>query len=165
MSPAKRTPRAPRVSAILLRIVALEGTLPDVTVTVLPPEVRIDKKVIWTKQATSTADAPHLQFSSGEGRIVSMELTFDNSATKTSVAPAAAALFAMTQIIDTNSSEDLKRPPLLALRWTGDTLPDMKGVIEALSVRYVEFAADGTPVKAQAAVTFREASQVSFKRP
>jgi hypothetical protein len=37
-------------------------------------------------------------------------------------------------------------------------------VIEALSIRYVEFAANGTPVKAEASVRFREASRASFKR-
>jgi hypothetical protein len=154
----------PRVSVSLLEIVDLEGGLPEVHVYTHPAEVRIDKTVPWTKQPTSTADRPELQFSSAEGRTLQMELLFDNTAAKTSVEPAVAGLFAMAEIMDMNSSESRKRPPLVALRWADSTLGEMKGVIQALSARYVEFTPKGIPIKAEVALTFREASQASFKR-
>jgi Contractile injection system tube protein len=152
-----------RLSVSVLNIVALEGDLPEVPVYAHPAEVRIDKMVVWTKQPTSISDSPHLQFSSAEGRTLQMELLFDNTSTKTSVEPAIAGLFAMAEIMDTNSSESMKRPPLVALRWADNTLAEMKGVIQALSARYVEFTPKGLPIKAEVALTFREASQVSFK--
>jgi len=153
-----------RATPVRLRIVDLEGGLPEVHVGSVPSEVRVDKTVAWTKAPSSVGDLPEVLFGSADGRTLSMELRFDSAAAKDSVEPTIATLFAMAEIMDPGGAEEKRRPPRIALRWTGNTLPEVQGVIESLTARYTEFDATGIPVKATVAVRVREASRARFHR-
>ncbi len=144
-----------------VRIVQLEGLvrIADVTARFLPQSLDVNKPVPWTLQKAS-GDVPDLEFSGAQGRVVTIELVLDRTATGVSVQPELDRLTRMAQIVAT-----LKRPPRIALIWPANALPEVKGVIEALAIRYAAFSAAGLPVRATAMLRVREARNLKVGKP
>jgi hypothetical protein len=146
-----------------LSIYSLEAPRVAVTAMYNPKEISIEKSVPWTKSPSSTGDQPQLEFSSGDGRVMSFELLFDGFETGTNVhTQFVASLVKLASVQDANGPEDKRRPPRVGVKWGNGTLPEFLGVVESVATRYTMFLPDGTPVRAICHVKVREASRASF---
>jgi len=125
-----------------------------------PKEVSIDKSVPWQKHEKSKGDVPDYEFTSAEGRNLSVELFFDTYETGKNVADTIAKLEKGTLIMEGGKEED-RHPPTCIFVW--GSFPSFKGVIESLSVKYTMFFADGTPCRASASLKMKEANEVAAK--
>ena len=150
----------------LVTIVALEiPRLAKVVAQFQPQQVVIDKTVPWQQQPHTVGDAPNLQYFSGIGRVMAIDLVFDGVKSSTSVQANLDLLQRMTRALDANGPDDKRRPPLVAVRFPGGKIPEFTGVIESLSIRYAQLLDDGTPVLASAMLRVRETAHVSVKLP
>jgi hypothetical protein len=141
-----------------LLIVNLEGG-GEVKAHYNPKEIQIDKSVPWQKHKDSKADEPYLEFTGAEGRSLSMELLFDGFEDNVTVDGPLAELTKMAKIKQQNGPEDLRRPPLLAVR-NGPFAGDFKCVLESLSIKITMFNNENQPVRASANVKLKEASRL-----
>ena len=114
-----------------------------------PKEYTLSKSVPWNPHATSGLDAPEMQFTTGQGETLQVELFFDTYEGRTNVKKHTEALHKLA-LIDT----DLHRPPLCLVTW-GEL--KFQGVVESISHRFTMFLEDGTPVRATVSLTMREA--------
>ena len=123
-----------------------------------PKEVGIDKSVPWQKSPTSSGDQPEMQFTSAEGRSMSLELFFDEYESGGNVHTTyVEGLLAFARVMDPKGVEEKRRPTRVKVKWGG--LPDFEGVIESVSTKYTMFLPDGTPCRCTCSVKFKEASR------
>jgi len=149
------------VSVNKITIVPEQG--PAVTAQYNPKEIGLDKSVPWQKGKNSKANTPDLEFTSADGRSLSLELFFDTYETGADVhATYVANLLKMAEVMDENGSEEKKRPPMVTVKW--GTMPDFKGVLESVSTKFTMFTPAGIPVRATCTCKFKEANRLSFKK-
>ncbi|MCB9523798.1 MAG: LysM peptidoglycan-binding domain-containing protein [Myxococcales bacterium] len=114
-----------------------------------PKEYTISKSVPWNPQTAAGLDAPEMQFTTGQGETLQIELFFDTYEQGSNVRAHTQRLHQMA-LIDTS----LHRPPLVLVTWGSLAF---QGVIESLNHRFTMFLESGVPVRATCAVTLREA--------
>ncbi|MFN3203003.1 MAG: phage tail protein [Bradymonadia bacterium] len=134
-----------------LSITPLDGrrALQPVEALFNPKEYSIQKSVPWNPQAAAGLDAPDMQFTTGQGETLSLELFFDTYEKGSNVKAHTDALHNLALIDPT-----LHRPPLVMASWGKLRF---QGVIESISHRFTMFLEDGTPVRATCTVSLREA--------
>lgn len=132
-----------------------------------PTEYTIAKTINWQPRQNMGKDVPVMEFTGGGSRSLSMELFFDtyeaangNPGARTQtpdVRTLIDRLWKLTMIDERlrNQTTGQGRPPMVIFQWGAAW--SFKAVITQLSVRYVLFQRDGTPVRAIANVTFQEA--------
>ncbi|HTJ41607.1 MAG TPA: hypothetical protein VL463_05900 [Kofleriaceae bacterium] len=153
-------PRFPSSPSKLAKIVI--GSLDDpgkgVEAQYNPRELTIDKSVPWTPHKVTKANEHDLEFTGGDPRSMSLELTFDGFESGQSVEQAVLDLVELATVRDPNArDEDHLRPHLVAVVW-GQRLERFRGVIESLSTKYTMFLPDGTPARATCTVKIKEAN-------
>src|SRR4051812_33809332 len=148
----------------LMRIIGLEGQSNDLTLQVQfnPKEIDLDRTVMWQQQPNhGPAD---LEYVSSGPTTVAFELMFDGYESGTSVQPSISKL---QQLADIDAV--LHRPPKVRIVWGGTQqaggFPSFVGVIESLSVRYLQFLPDGVVVKATVALKFKGADKLKVGHP
>jgi hypothetical protein len=114
-----------------------------------PKEYTVSKSVPWNPQAAAGLDAPEMQFTTGQGETLALELFFDTYEAGTNVKKHTQELHDLALI-----DADLHRPPLVMVTW--GTLA-FKGVVESINHRFTMFLEDGTPVRATCTLSLREA--------
>lgn len=133
-----------------------------VTAQYNPKEIGLDKAVPWTKGKNSKSNTPDLEFTSADGRSLTVELFFDTYETGSDVhAQYVAPLLKMTEVMGEGSEEE-KRPPMVKVSW--GTLPAFQGVLESVSTKFTMFTSAGIPVRATCSCKLKEASRLSFKK-
>jgi hypothetical protein len=134
-----------------LNITPLDGKNANVSIAALfnPKEYAISKSVPWNPQASSGLDAPEMQFTTGQGETLQLELFFDTYESGLPVKLYTDRLHQLA-LIDTS----LHRPPMVLVSWGA---LKFKGVIESINHRFTMFLEGGTPVRATVAITLREA--------
>jgi hypothetical protein len=129
-----------------------------------PSELTIEKSVPWQAHKVNKANEPDLEFTGGEARTLSLELTFDGIEKKQNVEPSVLDLLELATVRDPNvDDEEHKRPHLVAVVW-GDQLSSFRGVIESLSTKFTMFLPDGTPTRATCSVKIKEASKLGLAK-
>ncbi len=118
-----------------------------------PKEYTIAKSVPWNPQPGAGLDAPEMQFTTGQGATLTLELFFDTYEKGTNVAEHTKKLHAMALI-----DKELHRPPMVIVSWSKLRF---KGVIESVSHRFTMFLENGTPVRATVSLTIRRADSAS----
>jgi len=138
-----------------LTIAPLDGSAGPVQALFNPKEYAISKSVPWNPHATAGLDAPEMQFTTGQGESLDLELFFDTYEQGTNVKNYTQALhqFAM---IDAN----LHRPPQVMVSWGKLSF---RGVVESINHRFTMFLEDGTPVRATCKLTLREARDAKLQ--
>ena len=152
----------PQVTIVALEISARQP--PTVVARFLPLSLNIDKAVPWTQAPTSTGDLPELTFTAAHGRALRVELLVEDADGPPTVQARLDTLSRMARRISDTGPEDKRRPSMVELRFPAEKIPTFKGVIEALSIRYAELAADGAPSRAVVNLQLREASRLSFRK-
>ena len=145
-------------------ITSVDGPKITVATQYNPKEIGIDKAVPWQKKPNSKGNTPELEFTSADGRSLSVELFFDTFEAGTNVHDKHVAnLMKLAMVIkEGGTDESQMRPPLLSITWGG--LPKFIGVLESVSTKYTMFTPAGVPVRATCSCKFKEASGVSFKK-
>jgi hypothetical protein len=133
-----------RPTTILAVLESVEGEKRQVSFR--PTEISINRSIKW-RQTDPTQD--RLAYNAKEPALLEMEFTV-TSATDVH------ADFIKTFKQLTQEDNDHQRPPLCRFTW-GNTFPVFTGVIETLNVKYVSFAADGTPLSAVVKIQMKEA--------
>lgn len=134
-----------------------DGDVPSLidplTIEVLfnPKEHTITKATPWKHHDVTSADAPDLEFTSGEPYRIQMELFFDTYEEKTDVRQLTDKLAALAKV-DTEKH----RPPAIPVTW--GTGIQFQAVLESFTIRYTLFLDDGTPVRAVMNCVFKEFS-------
>lgn len=114
-----------------------------------PKEYSIQKSVQWEPHKSPGLDTPEQEFTSGNPSILSVELFFDTYEDKADVTKVTTKVYSLA-LVDANKH----RPPLVRFDW-GPT--KFKGVVESLTLRYTMFLPDGTPCRATANLSIKEA--------
>ena len=137
-----------------LRIVALEGAHAGIELDAQlgPTQIVLDRAIVWQRQANKGPG--DLAYERTEPAHMSFELLFDGTQTSTSVQP---QIDTLQQLCAVDSI--LHRPPKVAVSWGrgAGALPKFEAVIESISVRYVQFADGGVPLRATADVKLEQA--------
>ena len=135
-----------------------------------PNSYSITKAVQWTeKYSTPKRNAPRLEFKSGKGRTLSMELFFDvtepidrNGFREPidDVRVLTSRIVALTRIID--KGNEVFEPPVVRLHW-GGAPPELSdfpfiGVVQSLDQSFTLFSDIGRPLRATLKLSFRESS-------
>jgi hypothetical protein len=150
-----------------LKICTVEGPDHHVEAMFNPKEIQIDKSIPWQKHKNSKGDSPDLEFTSAEGRVLSMELFFDTYETGKDVySTYVGELYAMTKRMSETVDKD-KHPPKVRVIWQSTESwfigEAFIGVFEQLGVKYTMFLPNGTPVRATCQVKIREAKSTAYK--
>jgi len=134
-----------------LFITALDGKMAGQPIQALfnPKEYTISKSVPWNPHASAGLDAPEMQFTTGQGETLNLELFFDTYEAGSDVRAYTDRLHMLAKIDST-----IHRPPLLFVSWAA---LKFQGVIESINHRFTMFKEDGTPVRATCTLTLREA--------
>lgn len=120
-----------------------------------PKEYTVSKTNNWTVKAKVGAPLPDVQFTGGNARELTLELLFDTSDTgNKDVTAVCNRLFKMMEADKKFASggKNTGRPPKVTFGW-GRVL-SFKAVPKSLNVQFTLFRSDGTPIRAQAKITF-----------
>jgi contractile injection system tube protein len=135
-----------------LRIRALEGQHQGEVLEAQfnPKEIEVDRTMPWLYHRLAPGVLQYLGF---EPARMSFELLFDGVDQSTSVQPRLDTLHRLSSV-----DHNLHSPPKVKIAWgsAAGTMPTFDGVIEAVSVHYLKFAANGVPLRAAATVKLIE---------
>lgn len=123
-----------------------------------PTEYTIAKSNSWTPRKNTGKNVPKMDFTGGGPRTLTLDLFFDVFEEEGGdVRDHIDKLWKLTMVDESLRHQKTKRgrPPLCVFRWGGTW--SFKAVVTSLSVRYVLFRQDGTPVRAIANATLQEA--------
>jgi LysM repeat protein len=136
------------MALVKAKILNLDKKDDDLTVLFNPKEFSIQKTVQWEPHKAPGLDLPEHEFTSGNPRILSVELFFDTYEEKKSVHQFTDKLQSYALV-----DPDKHQPPVVMFQW-GQV--KFKGVVETLNLRFTMFLSDGTACRAVAAVSMKE---------
>ena len=122
-----------------------------------PKEFTLARSNKWEMKTVSGQSHPNPQFGGAEPQKVSIDLLFDDSDSPSGdVTTVCAQLFKMMDVDKAQSgganNRNSARPPTVTFGW-GSLLVPFKAVMDSLSVQYLLFRPDGTPIRAVAKVS------------
>jgi hypothetical protein len=123
-----------------------------------PKEYTISKSNEWTIKPVVGKPIPDVQFGGGQARELSLDLLFDATDSKDrNVREVTDELFRAMEVRTEKAAQSGKnnaRPPYITFAW-GATA-SFKAVAKQLSVQYLLFSGDGTPIRAQAKLSLAQ---------
>lgn len=137
-------------------IVNANKTSQKVTCHFNPETFELTKKVDWVEKPDIGGDASEMVFGGGKAEDMTVPLLFDTTKTGSDVRNEYKILLQLAQI-DTskkNPKTGQGEPPLVMFQW-GRFL-SFKAVIEKITQKFTLFKADGTPLRAEVSVTFKQ---------
>lgn len=130
-----------------------------------PAEYTITKSNKWKVEPVVGQGLPTAQFGGGDAQKLTLELLFDDSdRTDGDVRDITNRLFAAMAVDQSFASgKNSGRPPMIEFGWGATTT--FKAVCDSLSVQYLLFRPNGTPVRAKAKVSLIQAEPTVGKGP
>lgn len=130
-----------------------------------PTEYTITKTNDWSFDPKRGENVPKLDFKGGDSKELTLKLFFDTSLDGYDVRKETDKLCKLMEVsrklTDKNSGKG--RPPLVICQWGRVRL--FKAVIKEISQQFTLFRDDGTPVRANVTVVFRQAQEEDVFRP
>ncbi len=121
-----------------------------------PKEFKLDETAAWKDSDEFQQEKPLLTFDRGKPSVVTMELIFDTTDTGECVelmfVREVRSLLSVT-VEETKDGKTIKRPPHVKFEWKDFTFDC---IVEKVSVTYLMFKADGTPLRAKVNVTLKQ---------
>jgi len=119
-----------------------------------PKEFTLSRTNKWTmKPVSGQGHPPGPQFGGAEPQKVSIDLLFDDSDSPNGdVTKVCSTLLGMMDAKVKASGKNAARPPTVTFGW-GALLVPFKAVMDSLSIQYLMFRPDGTPIRAVAKVS------------
>jgi len=133
-----------------------------------PTEYSFSKSNTWTKAETRGADVPALEFGGGEPIQLTMEVFFDTHEEGTDVRTYTNKLWKLVLVDPGNRDSTTQQgsPPQCEFQW--GMMWSFKAVITSLSMKFTMFMPNGTPTRATANITLKQAEdpgQKPFQNP
>ena len=123
-----------------------------------PEELAFSKSNTWDAGAAPGKNAPAQQFSSGGAVTFSLDALFDTTTTGAPVTTITDKLYALMLTDDSlqgsKPERNMSRPPWVQFHW--GSLTSFKAIVNSLSIKYTYFAADGTPLRAECALSLTQ---------
>jgi Contractile injection system tube protein/LysM domain len=123
-----------------------------------PAHLTVTKANQWVGDLVPGRQAPNLYFTGGHSGTLQAVLTFDTTADGSAVTAHTHKLFGLMavdkQLPGYDNATKRGRPPWVKLHW-GD-FHSFAGVVQDLQVDFTYFAANGTPLRAKAAIVLRQ---------
>lgn len=120
-----------------------------------PSELAVTVSSTWEGEALPGQSGPTLEYRGGESGSMDLELFFDTTDKGTSVAKHTNELIKLTKIDKSlpgfSESANNGRPPWVKFHW--GSFHSFRCVIQSVTVTYVYFGADGTPLRARASLS------------
>jgi nucleoid-associated protein YgaU len=131
-----------------------------------PKEYTIAKQNTWKTDTAPGKALPLPQYTGGQPRKLTLNLLFDSTDStdaNVDVGSVTGRLFKMmeSQKALAGGAKNTGRPPTVTFNW-GKTVT-FKAVADSLSVQFLLFRADGTPVRAQAAISLIQVEKAMDK--
>ncbi|HYV65378.1 MAG TPA: LysM peptidoglycan-binding domain-containing protein [Myxococcales bacterium] len=136
------------MALVKAKILNLDKKDDDLTVLFNPKEFSIQKTVQWEPHKAPGLNVPEHEFTSGNPRILNVELFFDTYEEKKSVHEYTDKLHNYA-LIDVEKHQ----PPVVMFQWGKISFT---GVIETLNLRFTMFLSDGTACRAVASLSIKE---------
>jgi len=136
------------MALVKAKILNLDKKDDDLTVLFNPKEFSLQKTVQWEPHKAPGLNLPEHEFTSGNPRILSVELFFDTYEEKKSVHEYTDKLQNYALV-----DPDKHQPPVVMFQWGKVSFT---GVFETLNLRFTMFLSDGTACRAVASVTMKE---------
>jgi nucleoid-associated protein YgaU len=126
-----------------------------------PDTFSLDRTINWNAASKTGGDYPDLAFSGGQAGDLTMTLLFDTTNTGDDVRNAYAALVTMSKVDQSkkDAKTDKGEPPRCRFEW-GKFLT-FEAVITKLGEKFLMFKADGTPLRAEVTVTFKQVAEAT----
>lgn len=131
-----------------------------------PTEYTVSKSNKWKVESVVGEGTPTAQFGGGDPQKIQLELLFDDTEARDGdVRRSTDQLFAAMDVDKkTATSKNSARPPMITFGWGHVTL--FKAVADSLSVKFLMFRPDGTPVRATVTMSLiQAASAVGKSKP
>jgi hypothetical protein len=142
-----------------LKLVRAEGKQEEFQLN--PTAVATERTATWqVADKPAQGDEPELEFTSSDGRSLSLDLAFDTMDSKENVYSKFIQSLESLTLVD----PALQRPPMVKVIWSSNGLPTFSGVVQSMATKYTMFLPDGTPVRATATIKMKQASRVSVKK-
>jgi hypothetical protein len=126
-----------------------------------PAQLSLTKANNWVADLVPGRAAPNLYFTGGLGGILATALTFDTTATGDAVTVHTGKLLKLMAVDQKlpgyDNATGRGRPPWVKFHW-GD-FHSFAGVIADLHIDFTFFSANGTPLRAKAALVLRQYSE------
>jgi len=129
-----------------------------------PKEYTIQKQNQWKVEPVVGSALPTAQFGGGQPRKLTLDLLFDSTDSDLDLRAVTDRLFKMMEIdkaLASSSGKNSGRPPMITFTWGGTVT--FKAVADSLSVQYMLFRPDGTPIRAQAKLSLIQVEKASDK--
>ena len=138
------------------RIVSVKDNSKAVTCHFNPDTFAVDRTIKWEFSTNIGGDVPTPVFSGGEAGDLTMTLLFDTTDTGKDVRKTYETLVELSQVDPKlkNSKTDVSEPYQCRFEW-GKFLT-FTAVIVKLSQKFTMFKPDGTPLRAEVTVTFKQ---------
>lgn len=118
-----------------------------------PAELSLSKDADWKSEANPGNNVSKVDFSGGKSAKLSVKLFFDTTETGQDVRVYTDKLLKLT-LIDSNAPENKKRPPLCRFIWGAHK--SFLAYVPSVSINFTFFSPSGTPLRAEASVTFMQ---------
>lgn len=132
--------------------------LKDLEVQFNPPEYTVTKGAQIAEIGIPGLDSPILQFIRGTNEQITLKLFFDTTEKKTDVREETERFYKLVKI-----NSELHAPPLCRLSWgkplggfTTSQESKFTGIVSNITQRFILFDSEGTPLRAELDVTFKE---------
>ncbi len=126
-----------------------------------PDTFSLERSLDWKAPPKTGSDYPELVFSGGQAGDLTMTLLFDTTSSGSDVRDAYTALTDMSKV--DQSKKDAKtnkgEPPRCRFEW-GRFLT-FEAVITKLAEKFLMFKSDGTPLRAEVTVTFKQVAEAT----
>jgi phage tail protein X len=121
-----------------------------------PDEFTLKKTIKWNENPDIGGNASELRFGGGKSENLTITLLFDSTDTGNDVRKSYEKIFDMASVDSQkkNSQTNLGEPPKCMFQW-GKFL-SFTAVIESIEQKFIMFKADGTPLRANVTVSFKE---------
>ena len=137
----------------------------DLEVQLNPPEYTVTKGAQIAEIGIPGLDSPILQFVRGTNEQVALKLFFDTTEDGTDVRERTEKFYRLVKI-----DSELHAPPLCRLSWQkplGGVVTGQEnkfvGIVSNLTQRFILFKSDGTPLRAELDITFKEYKNIKIQ--
>lgn len=131
-----------------------------------PETIEFSKDVDWSPEVSAGKDAPKQTFKSGGPVTFSINALFDSTESGSPITTITSTLFDLTvvnsAISGTKANRNMQRPPWVQFHW--GQMSSVKAVITSLKVKFTYFKSDGTPTRAEVAMSFKQYDDQTLPR-
>lgn len=146
-------------------IVRADDTTKKVSCQFNPQDFSITRKITYKNNIKIGDDASNLEFEGGEAQDLTIPLFFDTTLSGEDVRNSYEELLKMAKIDNDkkNTTTDKGEPPKVMFMWGG--FLSFKAVITQITQKFLMFKANGTPVRAEVSVTFKQIDDEKREEP